>query len=83
MKTSKLFSIDFKDVLKGLLIAVLTPVFTTIYTSFELGIFTLNWHLIGVSAIGGAMAYLGKNFFSPAKEVYNLTDIGLPKPPKK
>lgn len=80
MKTSKFLSLDFRDLLRGFLMAVLTPVFTTIYTSFEAGVFTLNWHLIGVSAIGGAMAYLGKNFFTQPKEVKSLSDIGLPKP---
>ena len=86
MKTSNFLSLNWYDLGKGLLMAILTPVFTTIYTSFESGIFTLNWHLIGVSAIGGALAYLGKNFFTPKSKIENtfseVDNIGLPKPKK-
>ncbi len=80
MKTSNFLSLNWLDLGKGLIMAILTPVFTTLYTSFEAGIFTLNWHLILVSAIGGAMAYLGKNFFT--NKDGDIGGGGIHNPPK-
>ena len=64
MKQSNFLSLNWRDFLRGLVIAILTPVFTTAYDSFLRGEFALNWHLILVSAIGGAGAYLSKNIFT-------------------
>jgi hypothetical protein len=81
MKQSNFLSLNWHDLIKGLVMAALTPVFTTIYTSFEAGTFTLNWHLIGVNALGGAIAYLSKNFFTkPTSPQMFSKEIGLPKP---
>lgn len=68
MKQSKFLSLNWRDFLRGLLMAILTPVFTTAYDSFSRGEFTLNWNLILVSAIGGAGAYLSKNLFTSAEK---------------
>lgn len=38
MKTSKFLSLDFSDILKGLLMAVLTPAVVIIQQSLDLGI---------------------------------------------
>lgn len=86
MKQSKFLSLNWRDFLRGLLMAVLTPVFTTAYDSFLRGEFVLNWHLILLSAIGGGGAYLSKNLFTKEdKPQMFAEDIGLPlpKPPKK
>lgn len=64
MKQSDFFTLGWRDFLRGLAMAVLTPVFTTIYDSVQKGEITFNWHLIGMSAVGGALAYLAKNFFT-------------------
>lgn len=66
MKTSNLFSLDWNDILKGLLMAVGTPVVVQIEQTIDKGSLTFNWHLLGMAAIGGLVAYLGKNFFTPA-----------------
>lgn len=69
MKDSKLFSLNLKDVLKGLLIAVLTPILLIIQQSLEMGSLVFNWHQIGMAAVAGGVSYLLKNFFTPpAKE---------------
>ena len=65
MKQSKLFSINWRDVLRGLIMAILTPVLTLITNSVEHGELTLNWHLVYLSAVGGASAYILKNFLTP------------------
>lgn len=80
MKTSKFLNVDFSDILKGLLMAVLTPAVVIIQQSLDLGILTFEWKSIVTASIGGGLAYLVKNFFTPQKEVNTTQSIGLPKP---
>lgn len=63
--TSKQFTLNGRDLLKGLLVAVITPVFTIIITSLEKGSLTFDWKAIGITAAGAALAYIMKNFLSP------------------
>jgi len=65
MKTSNFLSLNWLDLAKGLLMAILTPVVVIIQQSVESGILTFNWKTIGLAAIGGGFAYLVKNFFTP------------------
>lgn len=67
MKDSKLFSVNMKDVAKALLIAVLTPVLIIIQQSISEGTLTFDWKHIGMAAVGGGVAYLAKNFFTPSQ----------------
>lgn len=64
MKTSNFLSLNWLDLGKGLLMAILTPVVVVIQQSLEAGVFTFDWKSIGVAAIGGGVAYLIKNFFT-------------------
>ena len=82
MKTSNFLSLDFKDILKGFLMAILTPAIVLIQQSIEAGVFVIDWKVLGLSALGGGIGYLIKNFFTQPKEVYSIMseDIGLPKP---
>jgi len=66
MNQSNFLSLGMRDFLRGLAMAVLTPVATLIADSIQKGEFTLNWHLVVLSAIGGASAYLVKNFLTPS-----------------
>jgi hypothetical protein len=61
--TAPQFSINLNDVLKGLKMAVLLPVLTIIYTSIQAGSFHFDWKAIGLTAAGGFIAYIIKNFF--------------------
>ena len=80
MKTSKFLKLDFADILKGLLMAILTPAVVIIQQSLELGILTFEWKSIITASRGGGLAYLLKNFLTPQKEVNKIQSIGLPKP---
>ena len=80
MKTSKFLALNWADILKGLLMAILTPAVVIIQQSLELGILTLEWESIVTASIGGGLAYLLKNFLTPQKEITNTQSIGLPKP---
>lgn len=70
MKTSNLYSLDYRDMLKGLLMAVGAPVILIIQQAiqdyFSGHAFVLNWQLIGMTALGAGITYLGKNFFTQA-----------------
>jgi hypothetical protein len=66
MEQSKFLSLNWGDVLKGLLMAVLTPVAGVIEQTVEKGSLVFNWHLIGVLAVGGFVGYIIKNFLTPS-----------------
>jgi hypothetical protein len=67
--TSKQFTLNFRDILKGLAVAVILPVLNVIYQSIEAGSFEFDWKRIGLLAAGGLIAYLIKNFLTPAEIV--------------
>ena len=64
MKQSNFLSLGWRDFLRGLAIAVLTPTIAVITDSLESGEWHLNWRLIALSAVAGAGAYLLKNFLT-------------------
>lgn len=79
MKTSNFLSLNWLDLGKGLLMAVLTPVVVVIQQSIEAGVFTFDWKSIGLSAIAGGVAYLVKNFFTSSKpEVQSILGTDRP-----
>lgn len=67
--TSKKFRLNWLDVAKAGLMAALTPVLVLIQNSIDAGVFTINWKSLAMAAVGGFVAYLIKNFFTPAKVV--------------
>jgi len=69
MKTSNLFSLDLKDAAKGLVMAIGAAVFALIAESVQKGEFTFDFTAIWHTAVAAAVAYLAKNFFTPAKIV--------------
>jgi hypothetical protein len=64
MKEAGLFSLAWKDVIKGLYMAVILPVLITIQTSLANGELVLDWKKIGITAVVGFIGYLIKNFFT-------------------
>lgn len=61
---SKLFTLNTKDFLKGLVMAILVPAVLIIQQSLDSGTLVLNWKAILMASISGALAYLMKNFFT-------------------
>lgn len=87
---STLFSANTKDVLRGLIIAVLTPVFVIIQQSITAGSLVFDWKSIAIAAIGGFLAYLTKNFFTDSTaaavktlEKQNVEIVEKPQPINK
>ena len=68
MENSKFLALGLKDFLKGLLMAVLTPVFVVVQQSLEAGEMTIDLKVIGIAATAGALAYITKNFFTAAQK---------------
>jgi len=58
------FSLQARDFVKGLLLAVITSVLVVVQSTIETGSLKFNWQQIGMVAIGSIVAYLVKNFFS-------------------
>lgn len=66
MEQSKFLSLNYGDLLKGLIMAIGTPALLIIQQAIENGQFVFNWKQIGMAAIAGGAAYLLKNFFTPS-----------------
>jgi hypothetical protein len=69
MKDSNFLALGAKDFLKGLLMAVLTPVFVITQQSLEAGVLTFDLKVICIAAASGAFAYITKNFFTPLRKI--------------
>lgn len=67
--TSKQLTLNLNDFWKGLLVAVISPVFTIVLESLNLGSLTFDWKAIGTTALIGLLSYLSKNFFSPSQTI--------------
>ncbi len=59
--------------LKGLLMAVITPVLFLIQQTIETGSFKFNWQTIGMTAVAGGLGYIAKNFLTPAAPTKTVT----------
>ncbi len=63
--TSKQYSLNWQDVLKGAIVAVIMAVVTTVEESLRTGA-KIDWAMVGSIAIGTLVSYLAKNFFTGA-----------------
>jgi hypothetical protein len=70
---SKLFTLNTRDAIRAFIMAVATPAVVIIENSVEKGELVFNWHSIYVAAIGGGLAYLVKNFLTPADPIKEVT----------
>ena len=68
MKDSDFLSLGVKDILRGLLIAILTPILVLIQQSIEAGNLVFEWKSLLIAGVGGGLAYLIKNFFTKPVE---------------
>lgn len=68
MEQSKFLSIGTRDLLRGFVMAVLTPIFVIVQQSLEAGVLTFNWQSIAMAGVAGALAYITKNVFTKPDE---------------
>ena len=69
---SELFSLNYQDLIKGLIMAVGGAVFAVIQSSVEMGVFTIEWENIWHIAVGAAVVYIGKQFFTGTPKVISI-----------
>ena len=74
---SSLFTLNSKDWIKGLVIAVLTAIITVVYNTIQTGALVLDWKAISIAGISAALAYITKNLLT------NSNDQLLTKEPVK
>jgi hypothetical protein len=58
------YSLNAKDFLRGLLIAVGTAVLVIVQNTISAGVLTFDWKEIGMAAVGATVTYLAKNFLT-------------------
>lgn len=75
---SKKYRLNARDFLRGLAIAALTPVAVLAQQSIEAGELHIDPKVLGMSAIGGALAYLIKNLFTGKTEPKEGEQLELP-----
>ena len=56
--SSSRWKLNTRDLIQGLLMAIITPVIVVIQQSLDLGILTFDVKAIGMAAIAGALAYI-------------------------
>ena len=66
---SKQGSLQARDLLRGLVMAVLTPAMLILQQSLDAGNLVFNWKAIGMASIAGGLAYLIKNLMEPTKTI--------------
>ena len=76
MKQSNFLSLGAKDILKGLLMSVLTPVVVLVQQSIEAGNLVFDWKSLLIAGVGGGLAYLIKNFFTKPNLANEIQSIG-------
>jgi len=65
---SSLFTLNSKDWIKGLVIAVLTAVITVVYSTIQAGTLMLDWKAISIAGISAALAYITKNLLTNSQD---------------
>ena len=61
---STFLNINLNDLVKGLILAVLTSVLTIVYSTVEAGSLAFDWKLITTTALTSALGYLLKNLLT-------------------
>lgn len=75
---SQLFKLNIEDLLKGLILTVLTSVITVIYNTVNAGSLTFDWQAIGITAITSGLAYLLKNYLTNSKGEFASRETNRP-----
>ena len=81
IKTSKQFTIDWRDGAKGLIVSAVTGALTVAEQALTTTPVVISWKTIGLAALAAGVAYLLKNFFTTSS-VTIKTDPPPPDVPK-
>jgi len=67
------WTLNLRDLLRGGIVAAISPVFTVLIQSLNAGDFTISWKSILNVAIISFLTYLSKNFVEPSKVIVPTT----------
>ena len=75
---SKLFWVNAKDVVRSLLLAVLTAAGTTLLQIVNTGLLPdrAGWKTVGISAGAAGLSYIIKNFLTNSNDQFLKKEIG-------
>ncbi len=65
--TSSQFSVNWRDLFKGAIVAAITAPVTIILESLNAGSLTIDWKHIATIALAGLLSYIIKNFLTPSQ----------------
>lgn len=69
-ETAGLFKLKIRDLVLGLVVAVGSATVTTIIEIINKeGVSNINWQVVWQATLAALIAYLSKNFFTPAKTI--------------
>jgi len=71
---SPFLTLNSRDFIKGLFVAVLTAIVTFMYTSLQNGSLTFDWKAIGMAALSSALAYIMKNLLTNSSDQLLATE---------
>lgn len=69
MKTSPLYSINWRDIAHGLIIAVGTPVLVAAQRLLDAGKIDFSWKTLAMAGVAGGVSYIIKKFFTPQTQI--------------
>jgi len=67
--TSGFLSLNTRDWIKGLIVAIVSGIVATVGDSIQKGQFTFDFTTIWHTALAAGIAYMGKNLFTPAQAI--------------
>ncbi len=73
MKSSPLFTLNWNDIIKGLIMAAGGGIFSVLMADVNSGNFDFNLTALWHGAIVGAIPYLAKNFLTPSDTTKKVT----------
>jgi len=74
MKSSSFFTLGWRDLGKGIIMAVIGAVVGVVYGMINAGNFTLDWTAIWHSAVAAAVTYLFKNLMTNSSDQFMSTE---------
>ena len=65
---SSLLTLNSRDWIKGLVVAVITAIITVVYNTIQAGALVLDWKAISIAGISAALAYITKNLLTNSQD---------------
>ena len=65
---SSFLTLNTRDFVKGLFIAVITAVITVVYTTIQTGTLSFDWKVISTTELSAYLAYIMKNLFTNSND---------------